>query len=67
MKHLNKKFIRKYITQLEKDGFTCIHNGKHITIKQEDKDKPIYTLHIGNASFHPLRRFLKKHYEYILI
>jgi hypothetical protein len=65
MKHYNKKFIKKYIKQLEKDGFSCVDNGKHITIKKHI-DKPMYILHIGNASFHPLRRFLKNHFEYEL-
>ena len=65
MKHYNKKFIKKYITQLEKDGFSCIDNGKRITIKRE-LDKPMYILHVGPNSFHPLRLFLKNNFEYEL-
>ena len=65
MKHYNKKIIKKYIKQLEKDGFNSTDNGKHITIKK-DIDNSMYILHVGPTSFHPLRRFLKNHFEYEL-
>ena len=66
MKHYNKKFIKKYIKQLEKDGFNCTDNGKHIIIKK-CIDKPMYILHVGPNSFHPLRRFLKNNFEDVLM
>jgi hypothetical protein len=65
MKHYNKNFLRKYIKQLEKDGFTCINNGKHITVRGGE-GCPQYILHTSPKSYHPLRRFLKSNYDYAL-
>ena len=63
-KHYNKNFIRKYIKPLEKAGFICTNNGKRYTISRGDNT--MYILHISTSAYHPLRRFLKNEYNYII-
>ena len=57
MKHYNKKFIKKYIKQLEKDGFSCVDNGKHITIKKNMQlilKGPLSPIYIDQTLFHAI-------------
>ena len=64
MKHYNKKY-NNIFKILEKDGFTCEPLGKNrnkFWIYKEDGEKLL--VHSGEKSYHPLRRFLKKTYDY---
>ena len=66
-KHYNKK-SNGILKILEKDGFTCEPLGKNrnkFWIYKEDGQKLL--VHSGEKSYHPLRRFLKKTYNYEFI
>lgn len=66
-KHYNKKNLN-YLKTLEKDGFTCKNsgnNGSKVYISKGDGER--YLIHTGERAFHPLRRWLKNTYDYILI
>ena len=62
MKHFNKKF-QKIIFELQKLKFNITKNKSKYKIK---KDGRLYITHCGCKSYHPLRRFLKKHYNVII-
>ena len=64
MKHYNKKY-NSVFKILEKDGFICEPLGKNrnkFWIYKENGEKLL--VHSGEKSYHPLRRFLKKTYDY---
>tara|TARA_B100001287_G_C22644026_1_gene511671 strand:- start:96 stop:308 length:213 start_codon:yes stop_codon:yes gene_type:complete len=64
-KHHNKKNEMKTLKNLVKDGFTVSGNGGSFKIMKDNG--PIFTYHSAGAqAYHPLRRFLKEHYNYIL-
>lgn len=64
MKHYNKKY-NNIFKILEKDGFICESLGKNrnkFWIYKDDGEKLL--VHSGEKSYYPLKRFLKKTYDY---
>ena len=64
MKHYDRKFRKEFIKVLKKAGFT-IKEGKNKYQIFKDKG-PIYLIHSGLKSHHPLKSFLKTNYDFVL-
>lgn len=63
-KHYNKKNCEMFKV-LEKDGFCCMPSGKNFNkffVSRGKGEK--YLVHPGDKAFHPLKRWLKKTYNY---
>ena len=64
-KHHNRKNEMKILKNLVNAGFTV--SGKGGSFKIMKDNGPIFTYHSAGAeAYHPLRRFLKEHYNYII-
>jgi hypothetical protein len=56
--------IEKIMRKFKKLGFRIEHgDGSIAKIYPSDKDKPFYSLHIGEKAIHPLRRFAKSNWD----
>lgn len=66
MKHYNKK-NNNLLKILEKDGFICspLKNKNKFWVYKNNGEK--YLVHSGEGFYHPLRKFLKKFYNYDFI
>ena len=63
-KHYNKKNCEMFKI-LEKDGFCCMPSGKNFNkffVSRGNGEK--YLVHPGDKAFYPLKRWLKKTYNY---
>lgn len=55
--------IEKILRKFKKLGFKIEHgDGSIAKIYPSDKDKPFYSLHIGEKAIHPLMRFAKSNW-----
>lgn len=65
MKHQNKLFAKKFQNKLVKAGFNFELTKKGCKLWKDNG--PIITIHhTSSRAYHPLRRRLKKHYNYLL-
>ena len=56
--------IDKIMRKFKKLGFSIEYgDGSSAKIYPSDKDKPFYSLHIGEKAIHPLRRFAKANWD----
>jgi hypothetical protein len=56
--------IEKIMRQLKKLGYSIEYgDGSCAKIYPTDKDKPFYSIHIGEKAIHPLRRFAKTNWD----
>ena len=66
-KHFNRKFVNEVIGTLRKNGFECNtfgSNGNKYIIKKDNEE---IIVHSGMSCYHPLRRWLKQTYGFILV
>jgi predicted RNA binding protein YcfA (HicA-like mRNA interferase family) len=56
--------IEKIIRKFKKLGFKIEHgDGSIAKMYHPERDKPFYSLHIGEKAIHPLRRFAKSNWD----
>lgn len=62
--------LDKILKNLKRRGFTLVHStGSKCKLYPplEMRDKPYYSLHVGEQAIHPLKRFFKKNYQMDLL
>lgn len=56
--------INQIISKMKKLGFRMEHgSGSRLKVYPTDKNMPFYSLHLGEKSLHPLKRFSRKNWN----